>query len=571
MPTLVQSLQGRDIGFLRIIAELWGVEFKAPDAHIGIQRLTPLLLEPEFVTEMLGTLPEPARMALLELLDREGRIPWAEFTRRFGSLRDRGPAWRDRERPYLNGRSSAVEALWYRGLIYRQFFDTSDGPEEFAYIPDDLLAALPQPAETLTDRLGRRATPAEKQYLLLASDRILDDAATLLAVLRLNPAAGEDQLSSLPPGLLADRDSTYYTLEPPVLIELLSAAGLIDEHGAPLPEPTRRFLEAERGEALAILARGWLRSVTFNELRLLPGLAAEGSWTNDPVKTRQSVLDFLSTVPGWLTIHNTPEERPFWSLGAFVSAIRQDYPDFQRPAGDYDSYYLKDVQSGQYLRGFAHWEAVDGELVRFVVAGVLFWLGVMDLAFPSPPENGSLPAPSGFRFSGWASALLNLKAPGGLPEETEKLIAGVNGKLHIPRLAPRSARYHVARFARYERFTRDVYHYRITPESLSTARKQGLQVSQLLTILKRYAQGAPPALYQALDRWEAQGSQARIEQLTILRVKDPAILQALNASRASRFLGDILGPTVVAVKPGAVDKVLDALAELGYLGEVDLD
>ncbi|MFM8322328.1 MAG: helicase-associated domain-containing protein [Chloroflexota bacterium] len=567
MPDLVQSLQGRDIGSLRIVAELWGIDLKAPDARVALQRLAPLLLDGELAAEVVQTLPEGARLALEELLSNEGRLPWALFVRRFGALREMGAAQRDRTRPYENSRATGSEALWYRALIARTFFDTPNGPEEFAYIPDDLLALLPLDDVQRAAPLGRPATPAEKAYQLPAGDRVLDDAATLLAALRMPAGDAPAELDSwLSAGPLAP-----YALSPAILKELLRAAGLLDRSSKPLPEPARLFLEAERGQALARLAQSWLGSPIFNELRLLPSLAAEGAWRNDPLAARRSVLDFLSSVPGWISLRRAETERPFWSLAAFVSAVRSRQPDYQRPAGDYDSWYLRPAAGGEYLRGFEHWDAIDGELLRFIICGPMYWLGLVDLAFPAAPDpaaGGRTPA-SAFRFSAWAADLLNLKAPAGLGVETDPLVVGANGRLHIPARAPRPARYQLARFARWDRLKGDIYHYRLTPASLDAARRQGLTTAQLLSLLRRYAPGVPPALVQALERWEAHGSQARVEQLSVLRVRDPEILAALRATRAARFLGDILGPTVIVVRPGAMDKVLDALAELGYLGETE--
>src|SRR5579859_5992190 len=40
------------------------------------------------------------------------------------------------------------------------------------------------------------------------------------------------------------------------------------------------------------------------------------------------------------------------------SAVKEEEPDFQRPAGNYDSWYIRDAQSGEYLRGFESWDRV---------------------------------------------------------------------------------------------------------------------------------------------------------------------------------------------------------------------
>src|SRR5512141_1456546 len=119
MPDLSESLQGRDLGHLRIVASLWGVDFDAPDARVGVPRLVALLLNHAAVVETVEALPEPARLALTGLVGSDGRMSWPLFTRRFGSLREMGPARRDRERPYLNANASPAEALWYRALLGR--------------------------------------------------------------------------------------------------------------------------------------------------------------------------------------------------------------------------------------------------------------------------------------------------------------------------------------------------------------------------------------------------------------------------------------------------------------------
>jgi hypothetical protein len=548
MPTLAESLQGRDLGELRIIAELWGLELDAPNIRLAVQRLVPALLDPALVEEVVTALPEAAQAVLAELA-RRGRQPWAGFLRRHGELREMGAGRRDRERPHLQP-VSAVEVLWYRALLARAFFETPSGAEEFAYLPDDLLKLLPPPAGAPAAPLGRPAYPAELAHPLPAGDRLLDHACTLLAALRLGlPPQSEfgeqPAAAGLPP------------LTSTVLLKLLDAAGLLDPAGLPAPEPARAFLEAPRGAALAQLAQAWLSSDTFNELRLLPGLSAEGDWQNDPRRARQAVLDFLTAVPS----------ATWWSLPAFIAAVRQQSPDFQRPAGDYDSWFIRHLASGEFLRGFEHWDAIDGALLRYLVCGPLHWLGMIDLALPAP---GS--APSAFRFTPWAVDLLHGQPPSGLPvEEPTGLLARSDARLFLPRRLQRLARYQVARFCEWEKETSDGYHYRLTPISLERARKQGLTVTHLLALLRKHAAGVPPSLARALERWEQHGAQARLEALVVLRVTVPEVLQALRASRAARYLGEPLSPTAVAIKPGAAQKVLAALAELGFLGEGRLD
>ncbi|MFQ5615738.1 MAG: helicase-associated domain-containing protein [Anaerolineales bacterium] len=535
MPNLTQSLRGRDLGHLRIVAEHWGIELKAPDARIAQQRLATTLFDPDLLEEVIGALPDEARDALADLLQHDGRLLWVQFTHRHGTIREMGPGRRDRERPDRNPASPA-EILWYRALIARAFFDTPDGPQEFAFLPEDLTPLLPLRRVEHHEPLGRPASPNERAHPLPIRDRILDHATTLLAALR----------AGLP--------SLYGEEKPEVgvnaLHALLLAANILTPDSVPIPAAARAFLEAPRPEALAQLARAWLHSPDFDELRLLPGLQAGGDWKNDPLRARQTVLDFLSSIPA----------DTWWSLNAFVAAIKTRYPDFQR--SEYDSWYLRDEATGEYLRGIEHWDDVDGALIRYIVTGPLHWLGVVDLA-----KTEADSPPTAFRFLGGGLARLTEPTPAG-DDDVEKVHIRSDGRITAPRLASRAARYQIARFCVWEDEKPNEYRYRLTPSSLSRAREHGLRVGHLIRLLARHSDGIPPNVTKALKGWEARGASAFIEQLSVLRFSSPNILQALRRSRAARFLGDPIGPAAIVVKPGAEEKVLAALVEMGYLGEV---
>jgi hypothetical protein len=557
MPDLSHSLKHSDLSYLQIVAGLWGIELEAQDARQALGILAPALLNPSLVQEMVESLPAEARLALDDLIQNQGRLPWPMFTRRYGIVREMGPARRDRDRPFLKPVSPA-EILWYRALLARAFFDTANGPQEFAYIPDDLLVLVPPGGGAAPSSLGRAAAPAERAQLIPVSDRLLDHACTLLAALRLGLTA--DEIAAI--GTSWKTFPSFNLLTPTALQAMLTAAGLLDEQGIPRPEPVRVFLEAGRAEAIAQLFAAWHGSSDFDELRLLPNLRVEGELEHDPIRPRKLILDFLSTIPG----STAGEERSFRSLEAFLEAVHYSHPDFLRPTGDYDSWFIRDMGSGEFLRGFEHWGEVEGSLIRYSLTGPLHWLGILDLAVPGP--QGVV---SAFRFSAWSADLLSGNAPAGLPAENEAVLARSEGRLHVPRLAPRAVRYQLARFCAWEGEQKNVYRYRITPASLEQARQQGLTSAHLLSLLRRYTQPLPPSLVKTLERWEQKGTEARIQRLVVLRLTSPDLLNILRTSRVARFLGDPLGPTAVIVQPGAVEKVLAFLAELGYLGEVEMD
>ncbi len=539
MPDLYTSLLKHDLGHIRIVAGLWGLELDSNESEAALKELCASLLDPDLLAEILEALHPEAQTAIEMLAAKNGRIPWAEFTRRFGDIREMGPGKRDREKPHLNPASTA-EILFYRALLARAFFNTVNGAQEFAYIPDDLfklinheeykvekeksLSPLADFADN-SESLGRPASPVEKAHLIPTNDFLLDDATTLLAALRLGIDAPETQVPAQ------------------VIEQLLKSAKIILKSG-PKPEKVKTFLEAPRDEALQMLADAWLESETFNELRQLPGLVFEGEWKNQPSVTREFLLNLLDAIP----------EGKWWSLPAFIRDVKAKYPDFQRPAGDYDSWFIKRETDGEYLRGFAHWDQVDGALARYFITGVLFWLGQVELA---SPEEGA--EPTAFRVIS--------EKPRGKSEEG-KIVARSNGQIAVPRFAPRAVRYQVARFCEWDVAREDEYRYIITPPSLKKAGEQGLKVEHLLVLLAKYTSaGIPPVLVKALKRWEVNGTEARVQTQVVLRVSRPEVLEELRKSKAARFLGEMLGPTTVVIKDGTQSKVLAALAELGLLAE----
>jgi hypothetical protein len=133
-------------------------------------------------------------------------------------------------------------------------------------------------------------------------------------------------------------------------------------------------------------------------------------------------------------------------------------------------------------------------------------------------------------------------------------------------------RYQVSRFCEWDEPKEDVYRYRISTNSLTRAKEQGLKVEHLLVLLSKHTDaGVPPSLVKALKRWEVNGTEARVQTQVILKVSRPEVLEEIRKSRAAKFLGEVIGPTTVIVKSGAIQKIMEVLTELGLLTEVTPD
>lgn len=538
MPDLSASLQRHDLGHLRIVAGFWGLELESIDSNSAIEELAASLLDLEAVTETIDILPAEARSALTALIESDGKMEWPAFARKHGEIREMGPGKRDREHPHLKPTSTS-EILFYRALIARAFFETDKGLQEFVFIPDDLfeivVEAGAQHALPLkkNEPLGRPATPVEKAREIPATDHVLDDAATCLAALRMG--------------------KSDFTPDPK-LVALLTTANLIKKD-APQTESVKKFLEASRSEALMLLNKAWLASDTFDELRLMPGLICEGEWKNQPQVTREFLMNLVNDIP----------QGKWWSIPALLKGVKEKYPDYQRPAGDYDSWFIKRASDGQFLRGFAYWDAVDGALVKYFIH-VLHWMGRVNLA---APEEGKEAA--AFLL---LSSFVKEKEEGDTlrPSKGGKILVASNGKITVSRYFSRAVRYQIARFCDWGEEKNGEFSYSVSAQSLKRAHEQGLKADQLLALLVKYTNGSvPPAMVKALKRWDSHGAEARVESLLVLRVSRPEVMEEMRSSKAGKFLGELLSPTAVVVKSGAIEKVMAALAELGLLAEVISD
>jgi len=545
MPDLRNSLSRMDFNQLKIVAEKWRLPLTAPDAREGVNQLIDHLLDIGTLQEILETLTTPEKEALLWLDSLDGKEPWPHFIRRFGEVREMGAGWVDRERPDKDPISPA-EGLWYRALVTRGFFDTDSGPLEFAYIPEDirgLLMIVLNPGNSSQSRkfVCRKAVPRERKHLLPASDICLDHTCTLLSGWRMNL----DPDVHLP-GISQNEVDFYRTL--------FSTMTLLAENGTPAPEKIRNFFDKLLGERFFMLWQFWRTSDTHQDLSLTPDIQIEGILELDPCRVRELLISLLKDL----------DPKTWWSIESFVSQVKEKYPDFQRTGGEYDSWYIKSKSTGEYLRGFNHWEDVEGELLKYLLAGPMHWLGLLDLGLIE--EDGQ---PASFRFSAYASDLFNMKVPSIAVRNPEAVQIRSKGEIRMTMNVTHKIRYQVSRFCEWYPVKAEAYLYAISPASLSRAEKQGLRVAHLLSLLMNNAEAIPPNILAALERWEKQGVQSSVAQKTILRLGSPAVLKSLKKSKASRYILEQIGPTVVIIREGSEDKIAEVLVELGFFLELE--
>ena len=367
MKTLDQHLREQPLVMLRAIARNQGLIIAATGRSVFRQTLVREMLETQHVVDMWQDLAPSAHEAVQTLFSEDNRIAVTSFQRRFGTIRRFGPGHLQKEKPWKLP-ANVAERLWYLGLIIEVAEGESESLSEFFSIPSDLFQLLP-----LSLSIGERfAFPPATDASPLRTERdgeerFLDDLATILIYLQNNRvwvnSRGEwreNDLQQLIPRLQTQPLNLDRPLTPGSRLSLLfhctEALDLVTATKGRLrlqAEAILSWLELDRLQQQSALFEAWRNSSDWNDLCLTPGLHCEsGNWRNDPKATRGALLDILTRVqPG-----------QWRNLDALIAAIRTQHPDFQRPDGNYDTWYIRD-DTGSYLSGFDHWEDVEGRLI----------------------------------------------------------------------------------------------------------------------------------------------------------------------------------------------------------------
>lgn len=338
-----------------------------------------------------------------------------------------------------------------------------------------------------------------------------------------------------------------------LLINLASEMEMVrqTENGLRTTRTAVTWLQSSREAQLRAIADAWSSSL-WNELRHTPNLQCEGEWENDPITTRNGVLDALPR-------HTEPLR-----VQQFVQFIKENSPDFQRPDGDYDTWYIRDLTNNQYLSGFESWERVEGRLISFLLRGPLTWLGLVIVT----DSAAGLTFRVTDRFLTWMKETEPAKDAQRVP-----LLVGADGLLTVPRNADRYHRFQAARVSDPLPVTSPhEFIYRITPSALTKAQKQGITPDRVLQFLANASSKPLPAgIKRAIDRWGERGVEGKLETVVVLRVRDAAIMQTLRDNPKTRdLIGESLGTLAATVQPANQEKLRSAIAQLGLLLDVGI-
>ncbi|MDH7489867.1 MAG: helicase-associated domain-containing protein [Anaerolineae bacterium] len=561
MRKLSECLLDYSVVRLRALAAARGIELPTNNRVQAARFLADQMLRPDSVAEALEILNPQEREALETVQAAGGRVRADPFMRRFGEIRSMGDGKLMLEQPWLSP-ANITERLWFLGFLFKAFADYADERVAFLFIPTDLLPLLPPPRAQAGLPFAPQEAPAQAWR---ARDTASLDVCTFLAYLqnhqpryvRGRGLSSQDEAAWLrrwvwkpmsPPPFAA-----YEPLRTQLLLRIAGRLKLVRKAGdrlKPASDAARAWLSASAPARQGQMYRAWVADDGWDELRHIPEIRCEGSgWSHDPVRTRQRLLDLLKAC----------EAGTWYSLKQVAQTIRDYAPDFQRTGGDYETWYIRDVKTGQYLMGFEHWDEVEGRLIAQAVAGPLHFLGAVDLGWDAEGQDVR------FALTEWGWAWLH----GGEAEpaaEFAPIAVQDDGRIHWPADGNQLHRFQLERLAAWESDAEGTV-YRITPASLARILGQGADVEAVVRFLSQAsAGGAPESLLTRVRGWASRRGRARLTRTVLLEADSPEVLAEIRAdSEIGPLLGEAVGPTSIRVPDAHWRRVEALLRSKGFI------
>ncbi len=513
-------------------------------------------------------LPIGARRALDSLIAASGRMPAAVFERRFGTLRPMGPGRLERERPWLSP-ANPTEVLWYRGFVFRAFDKTPNAPVEMMFVPSDLLELMPAPEPSGSPGTnGDGLLPTHITQTSQGSpDPLLDDVTTILAYIqnyevhtRADGGWNGESRTAIQP-MLRDPDGTESETPSGRFGFLLSLVARVhwlrlkEKELRLVPQSVSQWLQNTPQLQRSVLFNAWRGDPHWNDLAHVQGIAFEmpHAWSNDPVRERNAILEMLVK-------YMTATSEPWQDIDAFVDEVKRANPDFARPDGRYDTWHIRDVRTNEYLTSFDFWDRVEGALIRYIITGPLAWLGIVNVL------EGRIALTDAAPLLSEPLNEVTPPVPETSPRHTEVFRLEPDGDV-IVHTSARFERFQLSRVANWMATRNDDYVFRLAPESVNAAMKQGIAAPRILEFLEQHSsKPVPPNLVKAIKRLEQFGAEARMEQAYLLRTKDAVTLnQLLNTHAVRKAMIERISPTCALMRQREARAVASAIIRTGLL------
>jgi hypothetical protein len=526
---LEEALEQTATGALRRMASVHGLLYDDGTTRTElIQRIAERLLDSSYLREQLDGLSDDEQAALLAARASGGE-----------------------QRGFLLERDypGAAEALVERGLLFRLFAAAGPRRGELFTAPDELLALLPEPPALEAPPPGEPA-PTER--------RASDPAFSLFCIasaLRRRAASLEDDVrkwSEEPGGW--EWDARWIFLR-----HLAQAAGLLvhQADGALAPGPTLGRLLDDPAALADRLWRAYLRDRGWSEL-LRAGFE-DGDELADTVQLRRAVVEVVHELP----------EGTWIGFEALCDWVRRTRPAVLREQLN---------ARGLVLLEGLDWPSFEQRVLRYVVLGPLYWLGIVGLS----ADGRQLTRRAATRLMAGAARSIGSAAPAagrGAAESAAPSLGRAASEACVwegvaELVAP--ARAELGTLLEAERYL--ILHargrpsrYHLVQSHVAVALGTGGSIADCRRLLLKLTRSAlPETIDQRLAAWEHRFGAVGIRPAVVLEARSEAELEATLADERVRpFIRARLGTTTVEVPAAQALELAAALRDGGHLPRVD--
>jgi len=540
MATLLDIFRNYEIDLLEMISEQWGIEESIDWLKKPAKQIANALNDYSLFSEIHASLPDEGGAAFHYLLDHGGRAEREVFARKFGDIRELGAAIREKERPDRTP-ANAAEILFYHGLAALAFFAEKGETIEYYFIPDEFLAFTNKQQDVIENPEISPLTDINAKNTALSSPTRLAHILTLrLAALR--GKVPEIEISRLLPS-----DAI------PFLDAVLKETGVIKSDGSLETQKLKETLTTQENALIAGLFSTWRKSDAINDLRMVPSLTFEGQWVNDPIKPRMKILEMIEALP----------DSTWYGNKEFEQWVFETQPHFMRLGGEFEQWFIKNAESGEFLRGFNAWPAVDGAYIRYLITGPFAWFGLVQIAQRKDADPKFI-----FMKTANAKSLFSHSPSASQSDTSHKAIIHKNGEVYLPVNTQREMLYHFSRFCIWQGKNESYYKFRISPDAARRAEQQEISIPHIQTILRKYGQDPiPNNIFKALTRWERNGEEIQVEEQVIVRFKDPKFLKKFDSKFLKGLIVEPLNATTIIIRKKDIRKLENTLGEIGFLVE----
>lgn len=336
------------------------------------------------------------------------------------------------------------------------------------------------------------------------------------------------------------------------------------------------FWQLDIPDRIQLAFRAWHNQGAWNELPQLHhykrGTYILSDAPKELVKARKTVLDQIKALgKGWMSIHELIED---------IKDVHYGFLFPKRHTGNNSWYYNNYRETHPYVGGnnpyditFDNirnesdgWDKVEADFINHIIAGPLFWMGLVDLNYdskaPAQDLRGNIHI-DGYRLTDMGLWLLGMGNKPVASSESGNLVIQPNFEIMMMAPFADEALLILDQFADVHKETKHVITYELTRLSVYRGQKQGWQAPRIAQWLDQNSSlPLPQNVQRTLDEWDALHNRIVIHpHTTLIETADSDTTQQIKESIPN---GRFPAPTIV-IAPTTGKKIATQLRNAGWL------